>query len=158
MSEEKRDYNFEGRKFFAVASGKEVAALNDQNNVDFGKGMAQAHKNQLNQWMLDNGMKFGNMPVQPDTLPGAKQNDDSGIDTGEQSIPQDKANTDQPQFDKKEKAARKRMIIADIPEDQLPPFDKRLGRLTPRLQEYIDYHQLDDEQTKALIIRLENKK
>ena len=49
------------------------------------------------------------------------------------------------------------LMIADIPESLLPPFDKMLGTLTPGFAEFVEKHDLTAEQEKALVLRLEKR-
>ena len=47
--------------------------------------------------------------------------------------------------------------IDTIPDCSLPKFDPVLGVLTPEFQQFVQYYKLDQEQTAALVARLERK-
>ncbi len=151
MSKEK-SYNFENRAFFCIDNGKEVAKLDEENAVVFNPGMLPAHKSNLNAWMIANGMKFANMPeTDEDNDKGNREEDNKGKEGSNENsnAGQDKGEQED------QKKNKKLLVVKDIPFEQLPIFDKRLGMETPNLRAYIAHHQLDQTQATELIRRLE---
>lgn len=140
-------YKIEGRSVISD-KGKAVAALSAEGVVVFEPGMAAAHKNRFCEWLRANGATFGNLP---DPEPAAA----AAPAVPAQTVP-DAPATPAAETKPEEKPVSV-LVIADIPEEMLPEFDRRLGMDTPRLREYIKHHKLDAAQTAALVRRLERK-
>ena len=160
MSKEK-SYNFENRAFFCIDNGKEVAKLDEENAVVFNPGMLPAHKSNLNAWMIANGMKFANMPEvdegngnSNDKGNGEEENKGKEASNENSNAGQDKGEQDKGEQEEQKKT-KKLLVVKDIPFEQLPRFDKRLGMETPNLRAYIAHHQLDQTQVTELVRRLE---
>jgi len=166
-------YKIEGGKVYSD-KGKLVASLTQQGSVEFEPGMAPAHKRGFQEWLRENGATFGNLPepadspVVPEAPPslGQKVEDKNPADSEpekETSLADLENEAEKEMISPKPPPAPqsvvslKRLAIADIPDDRLPPFDPRLGVSTPGFQEFVKRNNLDREQTVSLIRRLERK-
>ncbi len=164
MSEEKKGtYNFEGRAFFSLKSGKQVAHLDDGNAVIFEPGCAGPHTRQLADWLRENGLQFANLPAPVSSAPPAPPVPPVLPKT---EIPKEKAvtlagaaddasgNSDEAE---KTPPSPAKLVIEDIPAELLPPFDPMLGTSTPGFGDYVRRHKLNKDQVGALLRRLERK-
>ena len=121
----KKEYAINNRKVYY--GEKLVATLDDDSNPVMEPGCAGPHSRNVA------ALLSGKQLAGPQTAPTSAPPDTSN--TSEPSEPED-------------------WLIADIPDQYLPPFDKALGVNTPGLDDYIRKHNLTAPQIAALIRRL----
>lgn len=148
-------YNIQNRQIFSAKNGKLVATIDENNVPVFEPGMAPAHKTKLDAWMAENGVSFSSGQNEPSPQETKQVKPQETAPETEQLNPQE--TQDVPP---KNSTAPSRSILSieEIPEHMLPPFDRRLGMSTPRLREFIAFHQLDTNQVRALVRRLERRR
>lgn len=121
----KKEYTLNNRKVYY--GEKLVASLDDDSNPVMEPGCAGPHSRNVA------ALISGKQLAGPQTV----------------SDPPDAPASDNPKPSEPED-----WLIADIPDQYLPPFDKALGVNTPGLDDYIRKHNLSAPQTAALIRRL----
>ncbi len=152
-------YNIQNRQIFSAKNGKLVATLDENNVPVFEPGMAPAHKTKLDTWMAENGVSFSSGHNEPSLQETEQLKPQETAPETEQGKPQETAQATQAVPPENSTApSRSILSIEDIPEHRLPPFDRRLGMSTPRLREFIAFHQLDTNQVRALVRRLERRR
>ena len=136
-------YNIQNRQIFSAKNGKLVATLDENNVPVFEPGMAPAHKTKLEAWMAENGVSFS-----------TGHNEPSPSETEQEETQETQA----VQPENEHAPSRSVISIEEMPEYMLPPFDRRLGMSTPCLREFIAFYQLDTNQVRALVRRLERRR
>lgn len=116
---------------------KVVATLTNRNTVKYEPGMAGPYKKRIEALLTELGI-----------VPAADSDEDNKGGDQEKN---------QGQQSEQAKKSETTVDIAAIPDSALPPFNKVQGVKTPGFGDWIKKHNLNTEQTGALVRRLEKR-